>query len=116
MADAAGTRNLMRRRTLRSGGRSWLTGLFLLIVAVATGGCERSPTEAGAPPAGGSTARSPTVASLSPALTDILIGMGAADHLVAVSNYDAGKAGPQGLPTIGDYFNADWDRLSQLRP
>lgn len=42
--------------------------------------------------------------------------MGAADHLVAVSNYDR-RVGPiADLPRAGDYANIDWERVASLRP
>ena len=47
-----------------------------------------------------------------PAATDLLIGMGAKDHLVAVSNYDA----IPNLPKAGDYETVDWELLRSLRP
>ena len=58
----------------------------------------------------------PTVASLSPAATDLLVGMGSADHLVAVSNYDAQRPEIAGLPRVGDYRTQDWEKLAALRP
>jgi iron complex transport system substrate-binding protein len=58
----------------------------------------------------------PTVASLSPAATDILLAIGAQSHLVAVSNYDARKPGALGLPAAGDYLTVDWERLTVLKP
>ncbi len=58
-----------------------------------------------------------TVASLVPAATDLIVGMGAADRLVAVSNFDTDQLEPiAGLPRVGDYENIDWERLQQLRP
>jgi iron complex transport system substrate-binding protein len=42
--------------------------------------------------------------------------MGAADHLVAVSNYDVEREGTRGLPRVGDYQTVDWERLRALRP
>jgi iron complex transport system substrate-binding protein len=51
-----------------------------------------------------------------PAATDLIVGMGAADHLVAVSNYDR-RVGPiADLPRAGDYANIDWERVASLRP
>jgi ABC-type hemin transport system substrate-binding protein len=50
----------------------------------------------------------PTVASLSPAGTDILVAIGAQDHLVAVSHYDTGKPAVSKLPGVGDYLTVDW--------
>jgi ABC-type Fe3+-hydroxamate transport system substrate-binding protein len=42
--------------------------------------------------------------------------MGAADHLVAVSNYDLPRPETAGLPKVGDYQSVDWERLTTLRP
>jgi len=58
----------------------------------------------------------PTVASLVPAATDILMDMGAGDHLVAVSNYDVAREGIGNLPKVGDYETADWEQIATLRP
>jgi iron complex transport system substrate-binding protein len=58
----------------------------------------------------------PTVASLSPAATDLLIGMGAGDHLIAVSNYDAENPQTKDLPRVGDYRTIDRERLTTLKP
>lgn len=60
-------------------------------------------------------ARVPTVASLVPAATDLLLGMGAADHLVAVSNFDHDPQTAD-LPRVGDYQQTDWEKLAGLRP
>ncbi len=66
-----------------------------------------------APP--GATTR-PTVVSLVPAATDLIVGMNAADHLVGVSNFDR-RSGPTAeLPRVGDYANIDWERIAWLRP
>lgn len=58
----------------------------------------------------------PTVASLVPAATELLLGMGAADQVIAVSNFDADREGTAGLPRVGDYRTVDWEKLSELRP
>lgn len=58
----------------------------------------------------------PTVASLSPAATDLIVGMGAADHLVAVSNFDPERVEASGLPRVGDYRTQDWEKLAAIRP
>jgi iron complex transport system substrate-binding protein len=60
--------------------------------------------------------KQPTIASLSPAATDILLGLGAGDHLAAVSNYDADRPEIEGLPRVGDYRTQDWEKLAALRP
>src|SRR5688572_20196128 len=83
--------------------------LGLLLTAFA---CEREvPATAVATPK-----KAPTVASLVPAATDLIVGMGAGDHLVAVSNYDVEREGTRGLPRVGDYQSVDWERLRALRP
>ena len=120
--------------------------LAIVVAAAACGACEREPQPvARAAPgrpagpdassveaAGGGSAagvstqgelwnpprelKQPSVASLSPAATDILLGIGAGDHLAAVSNYDAGRAEIEGLPRVGDYRTQDWEKLAALRP
>ena len=57
----------------------------------------------------------PSVASLVPAATDLIIGMGAGDHLAAVSNFDT-RPEMRDLPRVGDYQDIDWERLASLRP
>ena len=42
--------------------------------------------------------------------------MSAADHLVAVSNWDADRPEIAKLPRVGDYRSIDWEKLLQLRP
>ena len=63
-----------------------------------------------------STQPAATVASLSPAATEILIGIGAADRLVAVSNFDPKRPETKNLPRVGDYQTTDWEQLAALRP
>jgi len=105
------------------------TTLFLAaIVAVALcGACDRkSQARPAQPPApredradelpAPRDRKQPTIASLSPAATDILLGLGAADHLVAVSNYDPARDAVAGLPRVGDYRTQDWEKLAQIRP
>ncbi len=58
----------------------------------------------------------PTVASMVPAATDLLLAMGAQNHLVAVGNYDAERAELRGLPRAGDYLTIDWEQLIVIRP
>src|SRR5687768_5191621 len=57
-----------------------------------------------------------TVASLVPAATDMIIGMGAGERLVAVSNWDAERPEIAGLARVGDYRTVDWEKLATLRP
>jgi iron complex transport system substrate-binding protein len=62
-------------------------------------------------------AKDPTIASLVPAATDLIVSMGAGDHLVGVSNYDdTSRKELAHLPKIGDYQTIDWERLSSLKP
>src|SRR4051812_22580320 len=73
--------------------------------------CDRAGSSAAPAP----QKKSPTVASLVPAATDLLVGMGAGDHLVAVSNYDLIKE-VSALPRVGDYQSIDWEKLSMAQP
>jgi iron complex transport system substrate-binding protein len=77
-------------------------------------GCDRAASSA-APSTQPATSRQ-TVASLVPAATDMIIGMGAGDHLVAVSNWDADRPEIHDLPRVGDYRSTDWEKLAQIRP
>jgi len=92
----------------------------ILPALIGTIGCDRDSSTSGR---GGTTSwpasaspRGGTVASLVPAATEIIIGLGAADHLVAVSNFDLPRDGTRNLPRVGDYQTTDWERLAALRP
>jgi iron complex transport system substrate-binding protein len=63
-----------------------------------------------------SRAAEPTVASITPAGTDLLIGIGAANHLVAVSDLDEDRDGVSGLPRVGDFDHVDWEKLAAASP
>ncbi|HXE55334.1 MAG TPA: ABC transporter substrate-binding protein [Tepidisphaeraceae bacterium] len=80
-----------------------------MILIVLTG-CDRASKPEPSQP---SVAKAPTIASLVPAATDLVRGMGAGEHLVAVSNYDQDAGG---LPKVGDYQTIDWEKLAQIRP
>lgn len=58
----------------------------------------------------------PVVASLVPAATDLILCMGAGDHLAGISNYDTDRPQLAGLPRVGDYQSVDWERLDVIRP
>ena len=76
-----------------------------------TFGCDRSP------PGGPATRPSrPTIASTVPAATDLIVGMGGGDQLVAVSTYDRGRPDVGALPKAGDYQTVNWELLATLRP
>jgi iron complex transport system substrate-binding protein len=103
----------MNRQEAKTPGRqshSWHLGVlavaFLLIFQTS---CDRTatPTTAG---------KHPTIASLVPNATDLLLGMDAADHLLAVSNWDSDRPEIRGLPRVGDYQSTDWEKLAELRP
>jgi iron complex transport system substrate-binding protein len=83
--------------------------LLLVLGVVAVAGCSKPP-----PPA--PTAKSPRIASLVPAATDLIVGMGAGEHLVAVSNWDTRRDEIKDLPRVGDYQTIDWEKLTDLRP
>jgi iron complex transport system substrate-binding protein len=67
-----------------------------------------------APPATGPS--TPTVASLVPAATDLIVGMGAGDRMVAISTYDKARKDVGHLPQAGDYQTVDWELLRSLHP
>src|SRR5205807_2554340 len=73
---------------------------FFWCVAALAAGCRDGPAASTSRPSSGGAMR---VASLAPAATDLILGMGAGDHLVAVSNYDAAEIGGRKLPQVGDY-------------
>ncbi len=80
----------------------WALGLLSL-------GCGRAEPAA-------SKAGPITVASLVPAATDVIVNMGAADHLVAVSNWDPKLPEIDALPRAGDYRTVDWEKIAQVKP
>jgi iron complex transport system substrate-binding protein len=71
-------------------------------------GCESKPAAA--------PAKVPKIASLVPGATDLLVAMHAADHLVAVSNWDPARPELAHLPRVGDYQSTDWEILTEVRP
>lgn len=83
--------------------------LLALVILIAVG-CDRARDMPATRPAGR------RVASLSPAATDLILGMQARDALVAVSNHDVAQPLIAALPRAGDYQNTDWELLSRLRP
>ena len=100
-----------------------LAFVFLLLIAplIALAGCERRADSTASltpstTPASPATQPAVTVASLSPAATEILIGLGLGDRLVAVSNFDRPRPAIARLPRVGDYQTTDWERLATLRP
>ena len=89
---------------------TWHPVLLLpAILALALTGCDSKTS-----PAATTQSTSIRIASLSPAATDLLIAMGAADHLQAVSNFDAAEINGRTLPRVGDYQTTDWETLASL--
>lgn len=85
--------------------------LFLvigLVGSLSVISCDRSKQSA-------ASGKGRKIASLSPAATDMLIGLGAGDHLAAVSNYDSAPQ-VKDLPRVGDYQTTDWETLARIRP
>src|SRR5262245_62017414 len=61
--------------------------------------------------------KGPKVATVVPAATDLIISMGAGEHLVGISNYDdSARPELKNLPKIGDYQTIDWEKLRALMP
>ncbi len=92
-------------------GHSLVILVWSLVILFA--GCGRTDTTKGA----NSAKPGPvTVASLVPAATDVIVQMGAADHLVAVSNWDAKLPEIDSLPRAGDYRTVDGEKIAQVKP
>jgi iron complex transport system substrate-binding protein len=87
---------------------SSLLASFIAIAALI--GCDRTaskPTD--------STATGARIVSLSPAATDLLLAMGAEKDIVGVSTFDSDPR-VANLPRVGDYENADWERIQAITP
>src|SRR2546426_12491560 len=70
---------------------AWVIGLIACLTILS---CDRLKSA--------SSGKGRRVASLSPAATDLLVGMGAKDRLVAVSNFEFAPD-VKSLPHVGDY-------------
>ena len=90
--------------------------LVLVSVLIHSGGCDRAPVTNASSTSAAATRPHQTVASLSPAATEILIGLGLGERLVAVSNYDQPRQATKDLPRVGDYQTTDWERIATLGP
>lgn len=82
----------------------------IFVALLSLTGCERSQ------PATSKQAKHPTIASLVPAATDLILAMDAADHLVGVSNFCGDRESIRGLPRVGDYQTVNWETLAEIRP
>jgi iron complex transport system substrate-binding protein len=85
--------------------------LPFLLLCMAGQGCHRQAAVTQA-------TTGPTVASTVPAATDLLAGMGCADHLVAVTsgNYEVPRPELAGLPRAGDYLAINWETIENVHP
>ena len=52
------------------------------------------------------------IASITPAGTDLLVGIGAGDRVVGVSTFDDDREGLARKMRVGDYQNVNWEKLS----
>src|SRR5947209_7829870 len=82
-----------------------------LVIAALTSCEKKEPPGVSAP-----DAKHPTVASLVPAATDLILAMGLGNHLLAVSNFEPSRDPTRNLPRVGDYQTTDWERLRALHP
>jgi iron complex transport system substrate-binding protein len=87
----------------------------LISLAALLAGCDRPGSARPATVPSTSPAK-PTVASLIPSATDILLELGVRDQIAGISNYDPQTPQRQGIPRVVDYLTADWERLSTIRP
>jgi len=87
----------------------WLAALLGLAIAVGLGLRQRRPNRQPATQAAELFVE-PRVVSSVPAATDLLLAIGAGNHLVGVSNYDDERLAG-GRPKIGDYQTIDWEKL-----
>jgi len=84
----------------------------LLVALLFLTGCDQAGGGGGTAGTNGEPA-SPTIVSLSPAATQMLIDMGKGNHLLAVSKDDSSVLG---LPTCGTYNRPDIEQLLALAP
>ncbi len=99
------------RRVIRSFAVRAAANIFIIIAALACAAqfsCNRKTPDR-------KDATSPRVASLVPSATDLIVGMGAGDHLVAVSNFEVDRLETRGLPRVGDFQEVDWEQLAVCR-
>jgi iron complex transport system substrate-binding protein len=86
-----------------------LIQLFLITFWVFHAGCGDSPR-----PQPATTAQ--RIISLSPSATEIIYGVGAFDHVVAVSNYCTYPPGVERLPRVGGWNNMNLEQVVSLQP
>ncbi len=92
-----------------SASESAVIQLILILLSLIVG-CNKQPDKVP------TTTATPTIASLVPSATDLVIGMGAKDRLVAVCTFDSARSDVGSLPKAGDYKTIDWELLASLKP
>ncbi len=92
--------------------RPLLTATALLVLACLPGCRDDEDPPATRPADGGRAVR---VASLIPAVTNMLLELGEAEALVAVSNYDTDPR-VESLPRVGDLLTIDWEQIAAAQP
>ncbi|QNN21110.1 ABC transporter substrate-binding protein [Planctomycetales bacterium ZRK34] len=95
-----------------------LVGVALMVVIGC--GADSAPVSPANKPAGENSAEPANAASgtriacLSPAVTQMLADLGAADRVIAVGAYD--PAAPPDVAIVGDLYRIDYEKLLSIRP
>lgn len=87
-----------------------------VLCALLSGGCEKIPATPPVPTTAPAKNPPVRVASLVPSATDLMLGAGMGEHLVAVSNYCRANPDAARIPSAGDYQTTDWERLASVKP
>jgi len=91
----------------------WRWLVLVLVMAACTTSSTGGPSPSTAAPEPAST---PRLVSLSPALTETLGALGAADQLVARSTFCTRPASVSELPAVGTALTPDLERIATLKP
>jgi ABC-type Fe3+-hydroxamate transport system substrate-binding protein len=97
-------------------GRRILSVFAALLALAGAWSCQRNSVSSPAARPATQSSASIRVASLVPAATDLILGMNAADHLAAISNWDPQIPQLDRLPRVGDYRTIDWEKIAQVKP
>lgn len=92
--------------------RAWV-GLICLALAIGSMGCDPQSGGASDPEGQSGGSSGPTIVSLTPAITQMLIDMGKRGQIVGVSQEDDSSLG---LPVCGSFNQPDIARIVQLKP